>query len=404
MPMKKKISIVHPFLIQYGGAEKVVLDMAKHFAIKYGECNLYTSVFDKSFERVINRVKGLTVISLKQTVFGKAIFGNKFNPFLLIDMLRLSLKIKKSDFIITINWPSNIATYLSKTFFNNLITPSLFLCLEPDHGLHHRKMITSQYLSSNPITIKLISIILFPFQALDKFIVNKEKIILTFSKYAQQTVKLVFGNTAYTRTFPLLHDYIDIDAKQIINKMPRTHITTFFSICRLEKSKNVDIIIKAFKLLQDKNKNLRLFIGGTGPEETKLKKLAEGMKTVIFLGFIKDKDLRQYYINSDIFIFAGTRESAGPLTLIEAMACENAIIAPDEGGPIEIIENGKDGLFFKARNINSLYEKMNYLTENSAIRRILGKRARQKVLISYSARHFFYRLDSVIEQPDRFIF
>jgi glycosyltransferase involved in cell wall biosynthesis len=400
--MERKISIIHPFFTQYGGAEKVVLDMVKHFSSKYGECNLYTSVFDKAFEKTVKEVKGLNIITLKKKVLGKTIFGNKFNPFLLVDMLRLSRKIKKSDFIITTTWPSNIATYLSKTFFNNKNTKSLYFCFEPDHGLHHKQMMTSQYVNNNYIKLKLISLFLFPFQLLDKCIVNQEKIILTLSKHIKQKVKEVFGNKSYKKTFPILHDYVDL--KTVINKKSKNNTMTFFSLCRLEKAKNVDMIITAFKMLQKKNKNIKLLIGGTGPEENKLKKLAKDMKTITFLGFVKDKELPNYYNNTDIFIFAGTSESAGPLTLIEAMAHGTASIAPYEGGPIEIIENGKDGLFFTAHSTNSLYEKMKYLAENKNIRKSFGIHAKKKALTSYSAKHFFSIFDSVIEYPEKFLF
>ncbi|MBN1645253.1 glycosyltransferase family 4 protein [Candidatus Woesearchaeota archaeon] len=400
--MEKKISVVHPFFTQYGGAEKVVLDMAKHFVDKYGECNLYTSVFDKSFEKTVRGVKDLNIIALKRKVVGKAIFGDKFNPFLLVDMLRLSRKIKKSDFIITTNWPSNIPVYLSKRFFNNKTTPSFFFCFEPDHGLHHKEMMTSQYVSNDYIKLKLISIIFFPFRLLDKFIVNQEKIILTLSEYVKQKIKVVFGNASHNKTFPILHDYID--TKRIIIKKPKRNLITFFSLCRLEKSKNVNMIITAFKMLQNKNKNTKLLIGGTGPEETRLKKLAESTKTIKFLGFVKDKELSNYYVNADIFVFAGTRESAGPLTLIQAMAYGKACIAPDDGGSIEIIENGKDGIFFKAHSTNSLYKKMKHLSENKNKRKVLGINARKKALASYSAKHFFSVVDTVIEHPEKFLF
>ena len=58
-------------------------------------------------------------ISLKKKIFASSIFGDKFNPFTILSMLSLSKKIQKSDFLISTNWPSNIAAYLSRIFFKN---------------------------------------------------------------------------------------------------------------------------------------------------------------------------------------------------------------------------------------------------------------------------------------------
>lgn len=394
--IRKKISIIHPFFTQYGGAEKVVLDLAKHVAKKYGSCHIYTSVINKSFKNITNNIPGVEFIVARKKVFGKSLFGYKFNPFLLLDMIKLSKKIEKSDYTICTNWPSNIASYLSRKFFGNSNSKSIYLCFEPDHGLHHKKMKTSHYISTNPIKVAAYSLILFPFRLLDEFIVKREKRILTLSANIKTKVKKVFGSTTYNKTKSSLHDYVNVESVKVNKKKNDT--ITILSICRLEKSKNLDIIIKAFKKLQPENKKTRLLIGGTGPEEKYLKKIANNVKQISFLGFVKENDLPKIYNKSDIFVFAGEDEPSGPLTMLEAMSYENAVIAPNEGGPVEIIKNQRDGLIFKPRSIDDLYNKMKFLLKNKVSRKRLGAEGRRKVMKLFSAKSFFAKFDSVINK------
>lgn len=123
---------------------------------------------------------------------------------------------------------------------------------------------------------------------------------------------------------------------------------------RLAKEKNIDLLIKAFSLLKDKD--IKLMIAGTGPEEEKLKKLAKKLNVnVIFTGFVDDKEIADYYAACDIFCFPSSFETQG-IVAIEAMAAGKGVLGLNSMALKELI-NGKNGMLFKKDPID-LSEKI----------------------------------------------
>ncbi len=55
----------------------------------------------------------------------------------------------------------------------------------------------------------------------------------------------------------------------------------------------------------------------------------------------------------EIFVLPSVREGFG-IVLIEAMACQNAVIGSKVDGVINVINDGKDGLFFKPKSVEDL--------------------------------------------------
>jgi len=134
--LSKIIKIVHPFFGIAGGAEKVVLTLARRIADKYGSCEVHTSWFDHSkFDKYIKGT-GIKLVTLRDKPYFNYFFGFKFNPFLVSDMIRLSKKIGGCDVLLATNWPANIATFLAKRR-NKSIKKIVYHAFEVDSGLYH---------------------------------------------------------------------------------------------------------------------------------------------------------------------------------------------------------------------------------------------------------------------------
>jgi len=73
---------------------------------------------------------------------------------------------------------------------------------------------------------------------------------------------------------------------------------------------------------------------------------------VSFPGF--QQTLEKLYANVDVLVNASIRPEPFGRTLIEAMAFGKVVIAPDTGGPLEIIEDGVTGFHFQSGNAESL--------------------------------------------------
>lgn len=99
-----------------------------------------------------------------------------------------------------------------------------------------------------------------------------------------------------------------------------------------------------------------LLLIGDGPEHAKLVKLAQGSKNIVFLPAKPQSELKQYLAGAKAFIFP-SREPFG-IAPLEALAAGCPVIAYGEGGALDYIEDGKNGLLFPRQSINSLVGAM----------------------------------------------
>jgi phosphatidylinositol alpha-1,6-mannosyltransferase len=112
----------------------------------------------------------------------------------------------------------------------------------------------------------------------------------------------------------------------------------------------VDLIIEAMALLRERAGPStfdlpRLRVIGAGPEKDALVAKAQSLGVddrVEFLGFLPDNDLPRYYWGAACYVHAAVEESFG-LSVIEAAYCECPVVAVDEGGVRDTVEDGVNG-------------------------------------------------------------
>ena len=117
------------------------------------------------------------------------------------------------------------------------------------------------------------------------------------------------------------------------------------TVGRLAPWKNIDTIIKSVNLLKQYDMKFKLFIVGSGPLESELKKLVSDLNLsseVIFTGQKKFTELTKYYKNSNIYIQASGYEGL-PHVLLEAINYDLLLISTPIGGSNEILQDGKNG-------------------------------------------------------------
>ena len=142
---------------------------------------------------------------------------------------------------------------------------------------------------------------------------------------------------------------------------------------RLSTEKNAAMLIRAIK---DINGDLELNIIGKGPEEEKLKKLAEGDARIKFLGTKTHEELIPIYQSADVFVLPSNTESYGKV-LIEAGAAGCALIAPRTPGARSIIADGKSGLLVSVGDEEGLREAIEKLIKVRELRESLAKGAQE---------------------------
>jgi glycosyltransferase involved in cell wall biosynthesis len=100
---------------------------------------------------------------------------------------------------------------------------------------------------------------------------------------------------------------------------------------------------------------------------------------VVATGQVPHKDLPAYYSLMDVFVHPSLRDGM-PNALLEAMSCELPVIATPVGGAVDVIEDGKNGVFVRVNDADALAEKILELLDDPEKRAALGKNARESIM------------------------
>ncbi|MCW8954534.1 MAG: glycosyltransferase family 4 protein [Sulfurimonas sp.] len=148
---------------------------------------------------------------------------------------------------------------------------------------------------------------------------------------------------------------------------------------RIESEKGQYILIDAIKKLQ--NLNIKALIIGHTMDENYLDKLKTQIKSlnlqnnIIFTGFTRD--VNEHMQLCDTMVLATKKETFG-LVVIEAMANKICMIATNNGGPLEIIDDNINGLLFD-RTSDDLAKKIEFLYNDTDKKEALAQAGYEKV-------------------------
>lgn len=143
-------------------------------------------------------------------------------------------------------------------------------------------------------------------------------------------------------------------------------LPVFLSIARLSEIKNHIYILKAFKLLHDKNFHFHLYVFGNGSEETKLRKfiIENNLQDCIFLkGALLHHELKPYFRKSHFIVQAPLVEGYGKVP-IEGFFHGCIPLLSNVGVSEEITGYGKRGFVFSTNNTLQLVQLIEYVTSN----------------------------------------
>ncbi len=198
---------------------------------------------------------------------------------------------------------------------------------------------------------------------------------------ASERMTVIKNGTEPERFRPMQVDQLKCD----LGLENATHV--LLTVTRLVKRKGVDTVIRAVAGVAESFPGLHLLVAGTGPEEKRLKNLADrmGLRSQIhFLGSVNYEDLPRYYNLADLFLLASnTRlpdvEGFG-IVFLEANACEVPVIGTDSGGVPCAIVDGKTGLIVKENRPDEMEQAIRRLIEQPKIAETMGMRGRKRVL------------------------
>jgi glycosyltransferase involved in cell wall biosynthesis/predicted metal-dependent phosphoesterase TrpH len=121
--------------------------------------------------------------------------------------------------------------------------------------------------------------------------------------------------------------------------LPDTGFNVLY-VGRLSKEKGVELLAESFLIAHDRDPRLHLVLAGRGPEEQALKKRLGSAAT--FLGWVEGDELARVYASADLFVFPSSTDTFGQVVL-EAQASGLPVLAVNQGGPTDLIEDGRSG-------------------------------------------------------------
>ena len=141
---------------------------------------------------------------------------------------------------------------------------------------------------------------------------------------------------------------------------------------RLAPIKNVETILRSFKIILNTFPGARLYLVGDGPQILKIKKLANELflyDKVFFIGFVQPGiNVYRYYKSCDIFVMASFRENF-PITILEAMSAGIPVVLPDiQGGPGELVEDGENGFLVNPVDHEQMADRIITILSNQNIK------------------------------------
>jgi glycosyltransferase involved in cell wall biosynthesis len=194
----------------------------------------------------------------------------------------------------------------------------------------------------NPNKIKRVSL---------AFLFSKCNAVTFVSKYLQERITTSIDirtkkGVIYGGTNPnTIRDKDINEFKKKYNLQEHCQIICFIGVLSWKlKAEGAKILVKSFNQITKELPDLRLIIVGDGVYRKEVEKIAEDLEIdskIIFTGFV-DNPLIPLNL-CDIYTHISLQEGF-PLSVLEAMSCEKAIIASSTGGIPEVINDGENGL------------------------------------------------------------
>ena len=148
--------------------------------------------------------------------------------------------------------------------------------------------------------------------------------------------------------------------KRSLKNSPVKFSNFFLSIGRLTRQKNHHLLIKAFKTVYEKNKDIKLIILGDGELKQKLITQCKNLGISEAVFFKGNVDNVYEYISKCLCVISTSLWEDPGFVMIETATARKIIISSDcPNGPREFIENNKAGYIFKNGDANGLIDQIN---------------------------------------------
>jgi phosphatidyl-myo-inositol alpha-mannosyltransferase len=173
--------------------------------------------------------------------------------------------------------------------------------------------------------------------------------------------------------YELLYNGIEVERFAKAEPHPTTGPTIFF-VGRHEERKGLAVLLAALARLPA---NVRVWVGGVGPQTEKLRAQHGADPRIEWLGRLSDADVASRLAGADVFCAPSLRGESFGVVLLEAMAAGAAVVASSLDGYGRVATAGEDALLVPPGDADALA---------SALGRVLAERSLRADLVAAGER------------------
>ncbi|MEH2292462.1 glycosyltransferase [Nostoc sp.] len=356
-----KIALVHDYLTQRGGAERVFELLCK----RYPEADIFTSLYDP--QKTIDLGDRIVNTTFLQKIPYAAKYFRSMAP-LYFPAFR-ALDLQDYDLIIS------SSTSFAKAVRKNPNARHICFC----HNVTRFLWDTTTYLreyGDYRYFAPLIEQVFEVMRKVDLKYAQEPDLYIANSSVVARRIENIYGKKAMMVNYP-------IDTSKFLFSDIKDEY--YLASARMISYKRLDIIVEAFNWL-----GWRLLISGDGPEQARLK--SKALQNIEFLGHVSDTTRKDLFSKAKSIIVAALEDYG--LVPVEANASGTPVIAYGAGGVLDTQISGETGVFFKRQTPESLQVA---LLEAKGISWDYD-RIRNHAVANFSEKAFFGKVEQIINQ------
>jgi len=176
-----------------------------------------------------------------------------------------------------------------------------------------------------------------------------------------------------------------------------TDAFTIGIVATLRSWKGHRYLLEAFARLDDRS--TQLVIVGDGPQRQPLEeqiKLLGLTARVVLPG--NQREILPWFQALDVFVLPSYANEGVPQAIIQAMACEIAVVSTPIGAIPEALVDDRTGLLVNPGDADSLHKALQRLHGDPDLRRRLGQAAREHVMARFSEEAMLDRMEAIFKQ------
>jgi glycosyltransferase involved in cell wall biosynthesis len=155
-------------------------------------------------------------------------------------------------------------------------------------------------------------------------------------------------------------------------------------VAALRPEKNHELLLHAFKQIALEVPEARLLVVGDGPRRTALEQVVRTLAIEPMVRFVGTRgDIPDVLALADVFVLSSDNE-ANPVSILEAMACANPVVATDVGSVSEAVVDTQTGFLVDPGDTTRMARHLIHLFRKPELARRMGRLGRQQVIERWS--------------------